>query len=373
MNCKKCKKDIPNISLYCMFCGSPQKKNPKKKMYQRPDGLYEKAIIIDGKKKAFRGKTEKEVFTKILEFEGFQESGPLFKEVAETWKVETWDNFAYNTIKVYEPAMRESICFFGESRIKEIKTSDVQAFLYTYIEKKFAKKTVGNKLQVVRSILDHGVREGIIENNVADKVKIPSNLPKTKRAAPTEEEIEITISNKNKPFGLFPFFVLYTGCRLGEALAITGADINYKNKILTINKSMYFANNMPNIKQPKTLAGNREVPIPDILIKEIPRIGKEEYLFNDNGKMLTKSGYEKRWIKYRKEVGTEITPHQLRHGYATLLYEAGVAAKDAQTLLGHTNIAMTLDVYTHISEKQKNITIDKFNAFLNIKNTDNTQ
>ena len=60
-SCKKCKKEIPDGALYCQWCGAAQKKNPKKKMYQRPDGLFEQSKVIDGKRVVFRGKTEKEV------------------------------------------------------------------------------------------------------------------------------------------------------------------------------------------------------------------------------------------------------------------------------------------------------------------------
>ena len=63
-SCKKCKKEIPDGAMYCPWCGAPQKRNPKKKMYQRPDGLYEQVKTIDGKRVAFRGKTEKEVLDK---------------------------------------------------------------------------------------------------------------------------------------------------------------------------------------------------------------------------------------------------------------------------------------------------------------------
>ncbi|MBS7299062.1 MAG: tyrosine-type recombinase/integrase [Eubacteriales bacterium] len=50
-----------------------------------------------------------------------------------------------------------------------------------------------------------------------------------------------------------------------------------------------------------------------------------------------------------------MTPHQLRHAYATILYEAGIDEKDAQELMGHTSIQLTRDIYTHISKKRENL------------------
>ena len=57
---------------------------------------------------------------------------------------------------------------------------------------------------------------------------------------------------------------------------------------------------------------------------------------------------------YRENHNIELTPHQLRHAYATILYEAGIQVKDAQALLGHASAEITQEIYTHISENQQN-------------------
>ena len=66
MKCKKCRKDIPDGSKFCNHCGAPVE--ARKKLYRRPDGLYEKIMIIDGKRVAFRAKKEAEVYKKIREY-----------------------------------------------------------------------------------------------------------------------------------------------------------------------------------------------------------------------------------------------------------------------------------------------------------------
>ena len=75
MKCKKCRKTIPDGSKFCNHCGTPTE---KKKLYRRPDGLYEKSMTINGKRKMFRGKTEKEVYQKIAAFSEEAEHGALF-------------------------------------------------------------------------------------------------------------------------------------------------------------------------------------------------------------------------------------------------------------------------------------------------------
>lgn len=63
------------------------------------------------------------------------------------------------------------------------------------------------------------------------------------------------------------------------------------------------------------------------------------------------------------------TPHQLRHTYATLLYNAGVDAKSAQEMLGHANVQTTLEIYTHLSKEKKSTAIASFNSYLNSQKT----
>ena len=94
------------------------------------------------------------------------------------------------------------------------------------------------------------------------------------------------------------------------------------------------------------------------------------------------STYRRQWIEYCRDVGLceykdfsyknrehtrravpTVTAHQLRHKYATILHEAHIDEKDAQELLGHSSIVVTKDIYTHISQKQKEETRQKLNQF----------
>jgi site-specific recombinase XerD len=85
---------------------------------------------------------------------------------------------------------------------------------------------------------------------------------------------------------------------------------------------------------------------------------------NDDGKEpLTKRAYDKRWSKYCTDYGIHFTAHQLRHAYATMLHEAGIDLKDAQTLMGHSDINLTKQIYTHIRNERMEETAKKINDF----------
>ncbi|RGX53598.1 hypothetical protein DWV16_16680 [Anaerotruncus sp. AF02-27] len=364
MKCKKCRKTIPDDAKFCCYCGAPI----QKKMYRRPDGLYEKIVTIDGKRIAFRGKTEKEVERKMVEFQGVKERGPLFKDVAEDWEREHFPTLTYNSKKSYKPAKRRAVTFFGERPIKEIEVKDGKAYL-GQLPQTWAQKTLKNHLLVLNLIFEYAAGNGILDHNPMEYVQIPKGAKRSYRRAPTPEEIETIKNSIDKPFGLFAYFLLYTGCRRGEALALQYKDVDRKNKTIHITKSVYHEGNAPRIKAPKTEKGIRDIILLDVLAEKLPKGKASDFIFGSGGSPLTSSKVEDLWMGYQKATGLDgVTPHVVRHGYASILHEAGVDPKDAQEMLGHANISTTLDIYTHITEKKRSETAEKLNRY-----TQNTQ
>ena len=364
MTCKKCKKETPAEGYYCMWCGAPVRKHPKKKMYQRPDGLYEKILTINHKRIAFRGKSEREVTRKILEYHEAEERGPLFADVAWAWREEHFKTLEYNSQTCYKKPFERILSWFENQYIKEITPADVETFIkYLALDRHYAAKTVNIDLALTHLVFTYAVVNNIIPINPSEQVRIPKGLKKTSRRAPTEEEIEIVKANVDKPFGLFYFFILYTGCRRGEALAIQFKDIDRDNKIIHITKSIYYAPNQPEIKGPKSESGIRDIPLLDILDAKLPKGKPNDFLFGGE-KPLSRARMQYALKKYQEETGLAISPHFLRHGYATILYDAGIDIKIAQGLLGHSDFQITMNTYTHISSEHVKKDVQKINDFL---------
>lgn len=330
---------------------------------KRADGLRQKQITINGKRRVFYGHSEREILQKIREYKEEAKQGRTFQAVADEWEEEHFPTLAYNTLKGYKPALRRATEHFKDTRIKSITPRDISVFLDAFAKKGYAKKTVTTQLLVTNMIMDKAVLDGDMEYNPCASVKVPKGLKKTRREIPTDQEIEVVKNSLNKPFGLFAYFLLYTGCRRGEALALTYGDIDRQNRVIRITKSVYHDNNRPKIKTPKTAAGTREIILLDAISRVLPDGKKGDLLFpNDNGDILTETQFHKNWVTYCESVGICVTPHQLRHAYATILYEAGVDDKDAQELLGHANISTTRDIYTHITKTRRQHTADLLNA-----------
>lgn len=164
---------------------------------------------------------------------------------------------------------------------------------------------------------------------------------------------------------MLPYLILYTGLRKGEALALTYEDIDFTNNVIHITKSVYHESTSPKIKSPKTAAGVRTVPILAPLIDKLPAKGKGYVFSTDGGKTpLKHDEYNTMWETYSAKTGITCTAHQLRHSYATMLFECGIDVKDAQDLLGHSTAAMTQDIYTHIRETHRQQTAQRLNEKL---------
>lgn len=343
-------------------------------MYKRADGRWcEKIKDEKGKYHFLYGKTKVELLKKIRNFKFEDEQGPLFKTVADAWWEEKEPELAYNSRHNYVAGMNRAIENFGKIPIRDITAKDIYTHLELMKNQTYAKKTILNQLTVFNSIFAYAGREGIVNTNVSKLVSLPKGLKAVSRKTPDENDIAIIKQHIHEKDMLFPALILYTGLRKGEALALQGKDIDYKNKEIHVTKSVYFdGGGFANIKSTKTENGIRIVPILDVLFEVLPTIKKNQYLFSGDGGTTPIKQWEynlKIW-KQVKAYGIKCTAHQLRHQYATILFEAGLPEKDAQMLLGHADIRFTHQVYTHISEQRKHFEAKTLNEYVSQSNSE---
>lgn len=303
---------------------------------------------------AFRGKTDREVWERVKAFDRSSfgakaASAQTFKSLAEGWWDELEPTLAPNSLKNYVPAKRRAVEEFGKRRAEEITAPEVDAYLRDFAAS-HAMKTTALQLQVIRQIFRWGELQGLLRYNPAQAVRVPRGLSQKRREAPDKEQVARIKAGASLPFGLFAALIYYTGCRRGEAQALTGADIDRKARRIRISKSVYYEGTAPRIKEPKTQAGAREVPLLPALDALLPKRLPDGYLFaKADGSLPTDGEFRRLYRGYCRASGVTVTPHQIRHGYATALFEAGVDAKTAQVLLGHAKLSTTMDIYTHVA------------------------
>lgn len=330
---------------------------------------FTKQITINGKRKVFRADSQRELNKKILAYQGEQEKGKIFSDVAEEWKEEAYPKLSPNTLSGYNGSLNRILKTFENDKIGKITPLDIENYLKKVTAQGFARHTVNNDRLILNLVFNYSVVNGYISLNPCTAVKTPKNTKKKKRKPISAQEREIVLNTIGTPMGFFAFFLLYTGLRLGEALALKGEDINFNENIITINKSLYWDGNQPKIKEPKTESGVRQVALLDILKPYLKNVKKSDIIFSYNNKYYTKTIFSKHWKKYAKENNIISTPHCFRHSYATILYDAGIQPKDAQILLGHAQLSTTMDIYTDIEESRKAKTTNILNQYVHTQYT----
>ena len=331
----------------------------------RADGRYmgywhEKS----GKRHAIYDRDPEVLFYKIQDKESSVPPALTFEAAADAWGKKHSERISAKTAETYIAPLRRIKDNFRDMDAEEVTAQSIQAFLADLGKRGFSRRSVQMHRDILNMIFNNAIIENGLTFNPCSAVAVPRNLPARKRELPADAAIDAVKSGGNQPFGLFALICLYAGLRRGEVLALRYEDIDRKNKLIHVTRALEYVSNTPSIKPPKTEAGTRDVVLLDPLAAAIPKKKTGLIFARDDGKPLTKTQYRKRWNAYCKAIGYDITAHQLRHGYATILYEAGVPDKDAQELLGHSSIAVTRDVYTHIRQSQKEATAKKLNAYL---------
>lgn len=357
-------------------------------MIKRADGRWQDQIKLPGmaKPKYFYGKTQKDVKRKMAEWTKDQTAGKSFGFCADAWIKSHREHIAYNTIRSYDAALERTKEHFAERLIQEIGPDEIDAFVRWIGGRGYAKSTVQVHLQIINMVFNFAIVHRWATYNPCPAVKVTCGAPKKKRKLPTDEQLQKIRDGVNLPFGLFPFMLLHTGMRRGELLALRWEDIDREKKVIHVRRALYHMSNEPQIKAPKTEAGYRDIILLDPLEKVLPEPG-EGYIFGGE-KPLKKSVFVENWRKWCKQAGLstaveteryrcesnnreyvkhersyDITPHQLRHAFATILFDAGIDIKDAQDLLGHASIQVTRDIYTHIRQQRREKTAEKLNEF----------
>ena len=338
-------------------------------MKQRKDGRWQRIFTLNGKRICFYSsettekKAIKDIEKQLLNYKEKEEKGKTFEEVADEWDTKYRLSIPETTYKKsIKSSYQRILDYFYTQYLNSIHARDIDIFLHTL---NYGQKTVANHKNILNMIFNFAILHGYIKDNPVSPVRLPKGLYKSKRQLPSSEALHIVSSNYIG-FDLLPFFLLYTGCRKSEALAIRAEDIDFKNNTISIRNHVIHDGNRPIFESVlKSEAAYRDIILLDKLKNVLPKNFKG-FLFSmeyDGKRPLTKGAFDKRWKSYCKKYNIDITAHQLRHGYATMLFEAEIDVKDAQDLMGHSDINLTKSIYTHIRDKRKKDTADKLNAF----------
>ena len=369
----------------------PKKKKLPDGVSLRADGRYQASATVDGKRKFFYSRDPEDALRlRDSYLDAVRNPAPMtFAQVAEAWQEAHWPEIGPGTRSTYQACLERAVNEAGDATLADIGAGEIQAVLLRMAAQGYSARTVKAQKVVYNLIFKHAIIQGLTTFNPVTAVSVPTGLPKTTREAPEDDVIQRIQDGLDLTFGLFAFFLLYTGCRKGEALAMQWTDIDFDARQIRVARSIAFDRGRPYVKAPKTRAGVRQIPLlPDLADALAPLRQKSGYLFHrENGEPLDSKTYERWWKHYCKDAGfctyqpeprrdkngrpytyhkctLTLTAHQLRHGYATMLYEAGVDVQLAKTLLGHADISVTQGIYTHIRNARQATASDLLETYL---------
>lgn len=352
----------------------------KKKYYVRPDKLHESIRTINGKRVAFRGKSDREVDRKILEYKEDTKKGRPFKVVADEWERDIESSVRASTRKTYKGPVKRMKAWWGDTRMSKITPSDVAKYMRQFEAKGYANNTVACELSVCRRIFASAVLQGDIPVNPAAEVRKSKGLIKRHRRAMTEEEetlAEEAIAEKRGDWWLLGAILLYTGMRRGEAMALNFEDIDTKNNVIHVTKKVsYVCGSRPQLDNfLKSKNGRRDIPLLPPLASVLPKDHIGLIFHRKDGGYLTMDDVRKAWSIFCQDAGIDpsattaedpdalpLTPHCCRHSFATLCYEVGLDPRQAAGIIGDTTDVLD-HVYTHLRGQHKQTAADKLNQY----------
>lgn len=335
-------------------------KAKKTKYTLRSDGRIVMTKTIQGKRVSFYGQSDREVEQKYKAHirkpaQISKSKARTFAQCAEDWWEEKEPELSPSCVRNYKALYRYVKEEFGKTPVDEITPADIAAHLRRLAAQDYSQKAIGNRKSVIKSILDNALIKGEIMFNPCINLPPVKGKPKVPRQSATAADISAIEAHKNdSDISRMVYFILWTGCRRGEAEALQWKHVDLKNGTAKICQSVAYSSPTPQIKSPKTESGKRDVILPQNVIEVLQeRVGKaEQFVFFPNG-LPKEKAFQKSIDDFRTKAKIKCTLHQLRHSYATMLHSAGVDAKDAQHLLGHSSIIVTQDIYTELDKDAK--------------------
>lgn len=321
-------------------------------MKKRKDGRYQKSIVIDGVRKYVYGNSIEDVNEKYyaLKYKPQVDNKITLNDWSNSWLNLYKSNIEKATYNMYVLALKH-ISKIGNLRLIAIKQTDILELLDT-IQGHRTKEIV---LLTIKQLLETALDNDLILKNVAKKIKLDK--------VPVKEKMPIPNSMIHKlPF--MCYFMCYTGLRREELVPLQYKDIDFENNFILINKAVHFEHNRPIIKSTKNKT-SRKVPllnnIYNTLLEMYLKHNEEDYIFpNAKGEIMTEQSFRKQIEKARKKVGY-FTAHQLRHTYACILHKANIPLKEAQYFMGHKDLSVLMNIYTHLDEDDKELARKKLN------------
>jgi len=343
--------------------------NNEGSIYKRKDGRWEAKLTVgyDANEKPIRKssyhKTRKaaqeamrEAQSRLANNLAQLDNSTTLREWSELWLENKKSVLKHSTYENYSHMLKHILPPLGHLKLRDLKNVQMQAFL-NELGKTKGRSTLEKVRGVLYGMLEEAERNEMVLRNAARGLKLPLNAePDKKREAFTPEEIALIESSVGTiEFADVITILLNTGLREGELLAMRRQNVSAENSCIYVTHSATRINGKPTLGTPKTPESIRTIPVNDkVLVLITMRLPNDDgFMFQcKNGDIWSPRSFLRAYKKALEQVGVRyLSPHCCRHTYATRLHAAGVDTKTIQTLMGHTDYALTANIYTHVQEE----------------------
>ena len=252
-----------------------------------------------------------------------------------------------NTKTQYIHAVK-SLGTLAKKPLYQITCLDIQAAVSDWSTGALTQKAYKNKLEILfRAAMNP---YGLISSNPMEHIEIEKSRDVTERITLSEEQFDKLLKISSLPARMAAALCYYTGIRRGEMLALTWQDIDFPRMELTVNKQLDIRSNK--IMQPKSKNGYRTIPIPQVLLQMLKIYHDTQPLSIDRRIFTHPTGVYQTLATNMKKVDSRLSPHCLRHTYATHLLACGIDIRTVAALLGD-DTKTVISTYVHYSDEMR--------------------
>lgn len=291
-----------------------------------------------------------------------------FGSYLENWLQDKRANIRKSTFRSYEWLVKKHIIpHIGRVELAKLTPAHLQR-LYTKLQQKenpLSNRSILHAHLIIQEALDRALKWGIISRNVAKAVD-PPRPKKVDFKVWSEDDVRRFLETAKEDRYYIAFLLaITTGMRKGEILGLRWQDVDMEKGIISVRQTLSYTGKGSEFQAPKTDHGKRAIALPSQTIEELRRHRVKQAeekilagpLYKDHGIVVatqvgtpvTARNLDRSWYKLREEAGVpEIRFHDLRHTHASLMLLQGIHPKIVSERLGHANIGITLDTYSHV-------------------------
>ncbi len=273
---------------------------------------------------------------------------------------------ALNTVNGYRVNIKKHIVpYIGNIPLYKLQNTDITHLYAKLREKKLSETSILYVHRVLHRALSYAVKQRVLPYNVTDFVEAPKKNKFKANVLKADEIITLLSACANTEIYLPVMLAVMLGLRRGEVLGLKWSDIDFKSSCVEIQRTATFTKDGVILSDTKTKSSNRTLLLSKSLINELQKHKEKQKEYSANygtgynpqnmvfcradNTLITASILQKDFKKALSDSNLQnIRFHDLRHSNATLLLRQNIPAKIVSSLLGHSNISITLDTYSHV-------------------------